>query len=83
MCLKCKTKLGKKAKNAEGKKVGRNLFRHPLEDYRHPLKISLPPPGKNPETAPDSIRVFIGSLCIKHIVEDDFTQFHDSSPRCV
>ena len=28
------------------------FFRHPLGDFRHPLKISLPPPGRNPETAP-------------------------------
>ena len=43
--------LFKKAKNAEGKEVARNLFRQSQGDFRHPLKISLPPPGRNPETA--------------------------------
>ena len=33
------------SRKAEGKDVERKLF-------RHPLKISLPPPGRNPETAP-------------------------------
>ena len=47
--------LCKKAKDAEGKDVARNLLRHPLEDFRHPLKISLPPPGRNPETVPVNI----------------------------
>ena len=28
------------------------FFRYPLEDFRHPLKMSLPPPGRNPENAP-------------------------------
>ena len=37
--------LCKKAKNPQGKEVARNLF-------HHPLKISLPPPGRNPESAP-------------------------------
>ena len=44
--------LYKKAKNAEGKEVARNLFRHPRGDFRHPLKIYLPSPEINPETAP-------------------------------
>ena len=39
--------LCKKAKDAEGKDVARNLIRHPLRDFRHPLKISMP----SPETA--------------------------------
>ena len=46
--------LSRKAKNAEGKDVARDLFRHPLGDFCHPLKISLPPPGRNPETASDT-----------------------------
>ena len=36
--------------NAEG--VSAQFFRHPLGDFRHPLKIILPPPGRNPENAP-------------------------------
>ena len=40
-------------KNTEGKGVPRNLFPHPLGHFRHPLKISLPPPGRNPESVPD------------------------------
>ena len=36
--------------NAEG--GGAQFFRHPLEDFRHSLKITLPPPGRNPENAP-------------------------------
>ena len=38
--------LCRKAKNTEGKDVARKLL-------HHPLKMSLPPPGRNPETAPD------------------------------
>ena len=30
-------------KKAEGKEAARNLLCHPLGDFRHPLKISLPP----------------------------------------
>ena len=48
--------LCKKGKNAEGKEVARNLFRHPVGDFRHPLKISLLPPGRNSEPAPDYTR---------------------------
>ena len=44
--------LCRKAKNAEGKGVALNFFRQPLGDFRHPLKITLPSPGRNPETAP-------------------------------
>ena len=44
--------LCKNAKNAEGQEEVCNLFRHPLGDFRHPLKIFLPPPARNPETAP-------------------------------
>ena len=36
--------------NAEG--GGAQFFRHPLGDFFHPLKITLPPPGRNPENAP-------------------------------
>ena len=36
----------RKAKNAKGKRGSAQFF-------RHPLKITLPPPGRNPETAPD------------------------------
>ena len=43
----------RKTKNTEGKGGSAQFFRHPLGDFRHPLKISLPPPGSNPETAPD------------------------------
>ena len=42
-----------KAKNTEGKGGSTKFFRHPLGDFRHPLKITLPPPGRNPETASD------------------------------
>ena len=41
-----------KANNAEGKEMARNLFRHPLGYFRYPLRIFLPPPGRNPESAP-------------------------------
>ena len=37
--------------NAEGGSA--QIFRYPLGDFRHPLKITLPPPGRNPENAPD------------------------------
>ena len=37
--------LCRKAKIAEGKGDSAQFF-------RHPLKITLPPPGRNPETAP-------------------------------
>ena len=52
MCLKCQkhgrklVRLCSKAKTAKRKGIARNFF-------RHPLKISLPPPpGRNPETTP-------------------------------
>ena len=44
--------LCRKAKNAEGKGGSAQFFRHTLGDFRHPLKITLPPAGRNPETAP-------------------------------
>ena len=45
--------LCRKAKNAEGKGGSAQFF-------RHPLKITLPPPGRNPETAPDAKPIFEG-----------------------
>ena len=36
--------------NAEGGSA--QFVRHPLGDFRHPLKITLPPPGRNPENTP-------------------------------
>ena len=36
------------------KGVSAQFFRHTLGDFRHPLKITLPPPGRNPENAPDN-----------------------------
>ena len=39
--------LCRKAKKAEGKGGSAQFFRHPLGDFRHPLKISLPPPGRD------------------------------------
>ena len=44
----------RKEKNAEGKRGSAQLFHHPLGDIRHPLKITLPPPGRNPENAPET-----------------------------
>ena len=44
--------LCRKAKNAEERRVASNFFATTLGDFRHPLKITLPPPGRNPETAP-------------------------------
>ena len=32
------------------------FFRHLLRDFRHPLKMSLPPPGRNP----DVVDLFLG-----------------------
>ena len=43
--------LCRKAKKADRTEVARNLFHHPLGDFRHPLKITLPTPGRNPESA--------------------------------
>ena len=51
------------AKNAERKGIARNFFATPRGDFHHPLKISLPPPGRNPETAPALLNSFI--LCFK------------------
>ena len=49
MCLICKlVMLCRKAKNAL--KGGSAKF------FRRPLKITLPPPGRNPETAPGNNR---------------------------
>ena len=42
----------RKVKDAEGKGSRAQFVRHPLGDFRHPLKFTLPPPGRNPETAP-------------------------------
>ena len=39
--------------NADG--CSAQFFRHPLRDFRHTLKITLPPPGRNLENAPDSL----------------------------
>ena len=47
--------LCRKANKAEGKGTARNFFCHPLGDFSHPLKISLPPHGRNPESAPAMI----------------------------
>ena len=59
--------LCKKAKNAEGKEAACILFRHPLGDCRHPLKISLLAPRKNPETALEIIiKSILSSLNIGH-----------------
>ena len=73
--------LYKKAKNAEGKEVARNLFRHPLGDFRHPLKISLPPPGRNPETATGiSTGVYAGNVhCSKVSTNGGFIRRHEYS----
>ena len=30
------------------------FFRHPMGDFRHPLKITLPSLGRNPENTPVS-----------------------------
>ena len=58
MFLKCQ-KSGRKlvmgcrtAKNAERKGIARNCFATSWEIFAIPLKMSLPPPGRNPETAP-------------------------------
>ena len=49
----CKLEMWcRKAKNAERKGIERNFF-------RHPLKMSLPPPGRNPETAPGHYNNFV------------------------
>ena len=45
--------LCRKEKTLRGNWDSEQLFRHPLGDFRHPLKISLPPHGRNPEIAPD------------------------------
>ena len=82
MCLKCIKKRGpklveccvEKQKNAEGKDVARNLFGHPLGDFRHPLKISLPPLGRNPETAPVWI-LRLWTFCIHSIFADISTEW--------
>ena len=61
MCLKCQ-KSGRKLemlfreeKSVEGMEAAGNLFRPPLGDFHRPLKISLLPLGRNPETAPATI----------------------------
>ena len=56
MCQKCQ-KGGRKLDmlRKKGNGVSAQFFRHPLGDFRHPLKISLPSPGRNPETTPDLI----------------------------
>ena len=62
MCLKCQTKIGRKFVMLCKKAKKRNLSRHPLGNFRHTLKISLPSPGRNPETAPDPNRYFVNRL---------------------
>ena len=54
MSLKCK-KRGRNIvkKNGWGEGGSAKFFRHPLWDFQHLLKIFLPPPGKNGETAPE------------------------------
>ena len=37
------------------------FFRHPLGDFRHLLKVTLPPPGRNPENASAPVGVVSGS----------------------
>ena len=41
------------------------FFRHPLGEFRQPLKITLQPPERNPENAPDlhSSNLFYDKLC--------------------
>ena len=68
MCLKCQKKSGiklvmlcKKAKKRWENGDSTQFFSHPLGNFCHPLEISLPPPGRNPETAPDCVeQVYLG-----------------------
>ena len=47
--------LCRKAKYAQGKGCSAQFFTTPLGYFCHPLKITLPPPERNPETTPDSV----------------------------
>ena len=56
MCLKC-PKSGRKlvilCRKAKKNTELRGRGYCSAQFFRHPLKISLPPPGRNPEYAPD------------------------------
>ena len=62
--------LCKKAENAKGKEVARILF-------RHPLKIYLPPPGRNSETAPDMDKGQWKTLLDNCILLRTFKEIHE------
>ena len=57
--------LSRKAKNGKGGSA--QFFPNPLGDFRHLLKITLPPSVRNPETAPGFYPFLLGPIKVMTI----------------